>query len=224
MYKIETHLHTSEVSRCGHLRAADMIAQYHAAGYDTVFVTDHFQATSLDPMGDISWEEKMTIFLSGYYRAKAMGDKLGVRVLPGAEFTFSDSPNHYLAYGITKEFLNSYPNMHQLTIAQFSELARKHSVFLIQAHPFRDGKCFPTPEFVQGFEVCNANPGHADDNPRAAASAAENGMLATGGSDAHGPEDVARGGMLSPFPICTTEDFIRLVREGTGEILAEAQL
>ena len=80
MYMIETHLHTSEVSGCGQVRAADMIKRYKAASYDTVFVTDHFQSSSLDPMGDISWEDKITIFFSGYYRAKAMGDKLGVTV------------------------------------------------------------------------------------------------------------------------------------------------
>lgn len=221
MYKIETHLHTSEVSGCGQLRAADMIKRYHAAGYDTVFVTDHFQTTSLDPMGDISWEDKITIFLSGYYRAKAMGDKLGITVLPAAEITFAGSPNHYLAYGITRAFLNAHPDLNKLTIEEFADIAREHHLFLIQAHPFRDGHCYPTPEFVQGFEICNSNPRHNDENPKAAASAAEHGMLITGGSDAHRVEDVARSGIRSPFPIRTTEDYIRLLQEGVGEIFEE---
>ena len=219
MYKIETHLHTSEVSGCGQVRAADMIKRYKAADYDTVFVTDHFQSSSLDPMGDIPWEDKITIFLSGYYRAKAMGDKLGVNVLPGAEFTFAGSPNHYLAYGITREFLTDHPDVNKLTIEEFVSLARENSIFLVQAHPFRDDSCFPTPEYVDGFEVYNSNPRHNDYNDRAAACARENGMLITGGSDAHRPEDVALSGVRSPFPVTSVDDYIRLLKSGQAEIM-----
>lgn len=221
MYKIETHLHTSEVSGCGQVRAADMIKRYKAAGYDTVFVTDHFQSSSLDPMGDIPWEDKITIFFSGYYRAKAMGDKLGVTVLPGAEFTFAGSPNHYLAYGITREFLTDHPDVNKLTIEEFVSLARENSIFLIQAHPFRDDSCFPTPEYVDGFEVYNSNPRHNDYNDRAAACAKEHHMLITGGSDSHRPEDIALSGVGSPNPIRTVDDFIRLIKTGQAVILEE---
>lgn len=221
MYKIETHLHTSEVSGCGQVRAADMIKRYHAAGYHTVFVTDHFQSSSLDPMGDIPWADKITIFFSGYYRAKAMGDKLGVTVLPGAEFTFKGSPNHYLAYGITREFLTAHPDVNKLTIEEFVSLARENHLFLVQAHPFRDESCYPTPQYVEGFEVFNSNPRHNDYNDKAALCAADNGLPATGGSDAHRPEDVALSGVRSPFPVESSEDYIRLLKSGLAEIIEE---
>jgi len=219
MYKVETHLHTSEVSGCGQVRAAEMIKRYHAAGYHTVFVTDHFQSSSLDPMGDIPWTDKITIFFSGFYRAKAMGDKLGVTVLPGAEFTFAGSPNHYLAYGITREFLTAHPDVNKLTIDEFASLARENGLFLIQAHPFRDESCYPTPEYVEGFEIFNSNPRHNDYNEKAAASAKEHRLLITGGSDAHRPEDIALSGIASPFPVESTEDYIRLLKSGEGVIL-----
>ena len=42
MYKIETHMHVSETSGCAHLTADEMIKRYAEAGYDTVFLTDHY--------------------------------------------------------------------------------------------------------------------------------------------------------------------------------------
>ena len=221
MHKIETHLHTSEVSHCGQVRADKMIKAYYEAGYDTVFVTDHFQSNTLDTLGQIPWEEKTAIFLSGYYRAKTQGEALGMTVLPGAEFAFPGHPNHYLAYGITKEFLDAHPQLHKKTPEEFIDIARANGLFLIQAHPFRDGHCYPVPEFVAGFEVCNSNPRHDDDNDKADASAREHGMLRTGGSDAHRPEDIALSGVGSPFPIHSAEDYIRLLKSGEAVILEE---
>ena len=58
MYKIETHLHTAEVSLCGRIRARDMVSRYYEAGYSTLFITDHFQPNSIDSLGGIPWEER----------------------------------------------------------------------------------------------------------------------------------------------------------------------
>ncbi|MBO5052223.1 MAG: hypothetical protein J6D31_08510 [Clostridia bacterium] len=124
MFKAETHCHTREVSGCSRKSAKYMIKLYKEAGYSTVFISDHFQAGSLDVLGEIPWNEKMTIFLSGYYRAKYEGDLLGITVLPAAEICFDDSANHYLAYGITKEFLDAHPNLHKMSSAEFLPIAR----------------------------------------------------------------------------------------------------
>ena len=221
MYKIETHLHTAEVSLCGRIRARDMVNRYYEAGYSTLFITDHFQPNSIDSLGDIPWEEKTAVFLSGYYRAKAAGDELGVTVLPGAEFTFPDSPNHYLAYGITKGFLDAYPELHKYSAGEFVSLAHQNGIFVVQAHPYRDGKCCPTPEYADAFEVYNANPRHADYNDQAEACAKAHGLPGTAGSDAHRSEDVAGSGVLSPFPIRSAEDYVRLLTTGQVRLIRE---
>lgn len=221
MYKIETHLHTAEVSLCGRIHAPELVRQYRAAGYSTLFITDHFQPNSIDSLGDISWEEKTAIFLSGYYRAKTAGDELGIEVLPAAEFTFPGSPNHYLAYGITKAFLDANPELHKHSIKEFAALARENGIFLVQAHPYRDEKCYPTPEYVDALEVYNSNPRHNDYNNQAAAYAAAWGLPATAGSDAHRPEDVACSGVLSPYPIRSAEDYARLLISAQAELIRE---
>ena len=48
MFKTETHLHVSEVSRCARLTAAEMVEQYRAKGYTTLIVTDHFSKNTID--------------------------------------------------------------------------------------------------------------------------------------------------------------------------------
>ena len=48
MYKIEPHLHTTHVSRCGQLEAQEIVAGYKAAGYSALIVTDHFNRTTFD--------------------------------------------------------------------------------------------------------------------------------------------------------------------------------
>ena len=219
MYKIETHLHTSEVSRCGQVHAYNMVKNYKEAGYSTLFITDHFQPNTLDTLGDIPWEDKTSIFLSGYYRAKTAGDELGITVLPGAELTFPGSPNHYLVYGITKAFLDAYPQLHRKTVEEFFAITREQGLFVVQAHPYRDNSCYPTPEYADAFEICNSNPRHNDYNEKAAACAAQNRLPATGGSDAHRPEDVALSGVRSPFPVESAEDYIRLLKSGQAEII-----
>lgn len=219
MFKTETHLHTSEVSRCGKLSSTQMIKLYNEAGYKTILVTDHFQANVLDTLGDIPWEDKVTIFLSGYYRAKTAGEKFEMHVLLGAEFCFTGQPNHYLAYGITKEFLCAHPDLHKMSIGEFYPIAKAAGVYMIQAHPYRDDNCHPTPEYADAVEVFNGNPRHNDYNDRAESYAMENGFPMTSGSDAHQMPDVAQGGILTEEPITTIEGYIEAVKSGKLELI-----
>lgn len=219
MFKTETHIHTREVSDCSRKRARDMVALYKEAGYSTVFITDHFQPNSIDVLGDIPWSDKMAIFLSGYYKAKHEGEKLGVNVLLGAEFRFADSKNHYLAYGITKEFLDAHPDLHKMAAAEFLPIARAEGVFIVHAHPYRDDRNCATPELVDAIEVYNSNPRHEDYSERSVALAKEYDLPITAGSDAHRDEDIAGSGIETEEEIKTTADFIRLVKERKVRIL-----
>ncbi len=222
MFKTETHLHTEEVSPCAHVRARQMVKKYKEAGYSTIFITDHFQTNTIDALGSIDWKDKMTIFLSGYYIAKCEGDKIGVNVLMGAEICFTGVPNHYLVYGITKEFLEKYPELHTYGIEKFSKIAKENGIFIIQAHPYRDGVCFPTPNFVDGIEVYNSNPRHEDNSQKSISLLKEYNLLVSAGSDSHREEDIALSGIETEEEIKTTDDFINLVKKGKVKIIKSA--
>lgn len=219
MYKTETHLHTAESSYCGKLKAEEMINIYAEAGYSTVFVSDHFHHMFFDRLGDISWEEKMAIFLAGYYRAKVVGDRIGVNVLMSAEFTFRNSPNDYLAYGFDKEFLYEHPEIPDLTPEEFSALAKQNNIFLVQAHPLRDRFCYATPELVDAFEVSNSNPRHENYDEECSKIAKDNNLFVTAGSDAHRIEDVAKSGIITEREIKTAQDYIEVVKSGNLEFI-----
>ena len=219
MFKTETHLHTLEISLWSQIRASQLIKKYKEAGYSTVFITDHFQFNTLDTYGDISWELKTTLFLSSYYLAKCEGDKLGVNVLMGAEIRFTGDVNHYLIYGFTKEFLDKYPNIHTYGIEKFSKIAKENGVYIIQAHPYRDDECFPTPEYIDAVEVYNSNPRHNDYSEKSQELVEKYNFPISAGSDTHRLEDIALSGVETEEEIKTVEQFIKLVKERKVKVI-----
>lgn len=219
MFKTEPHLHVQEVSQCSHIRADQMIKLYKEAGYDTVFITDHFSPNFLNSLGDIPWKDKITIFLSGYFKAKEAGRKYGVTVLPAAEVSILNSPNDYLVYGITREFLEVHPDLCLNGVDNFYKIAKQNGIFIVQAHPYRDNVCYPTPEYVDAFEIYNSNPRHDDQNDKAKECALNNNLYTSAGSDGHRLDDVALSGVLSENKISTVEDYIELIKSGKAEII-----
>ena len=219
MYKTETHLHTAEVSGCAHVSAKEMVKAYAEAGYTTVFITDHYKKRYFELLGDIPWEEKIEKYLSGYMLAREEGEKLGIHVLFAIELTFKDGWNDYLVYGITPDFLRTHPRLHESSIEEFYSFAKSFGFLVIQAHPFRNNECFPTPEYVDGFEIYNSNPRHKDYSEKTETLVKENNLLYTAGSDAHQDEDIGLSGVLSDFPISNADDFIRLIESGCATII-----
>lgn len=41
MFRVDTHIHTSEVSPCGKLTARETVEGYRKAGYDAICISDH---------------------------------------------------------------------------------------------------------------------------------------------------------------------------------------
>ena len=226
MFKTETHLHTSNVSLCARLSASEMIDIYHNAGYKTVFVSDHFHKACMDRYGDIPWTDKIASFVSGYEEAKEAGKKYGMNVILAAEFGFVNAfpYNHYLAYGVTADFLAKCEKILEQDISALAPFAKQNNIFLVQAHPYRDEECFPTPEYVDAIEVYNSNPGHRDFSEKSFELAKKHGLYMTAGSDAHGNKCAARSGVLSECEIKTAQDFIELIKSGKAEIVFDKEV
>ncbi|MBQ3725015.1 MAG: PHP domain-containing protein, partial [Oscillospiraceae bacterium] len=162
MYKIEPHLHTTHVSRCGRLEAKEIVAGYKAAGYSALIVTDHFNRTTFDYLGidPAGKSDRIGAFLEGYRRVREEGERQGLRVFKGAELRFDECENDYLLYGWANELLAEPEEIFRMGIAAFSPIARGQGALLIQAHPYRHG-CTPAiARYLDGVEVYNANPRH----------------------------------------------------------------
>lgn len=220
MFKTETHLHTSEGSVCGRMTAEEMVKAYHDAGFQTIFISNHFGTQFFAPWGELSWDETIERFMLGYRKGKEAGEKLGMNVLFSAEIEF-DEPRglHYLVYGIDEAFLKAYPYLMRMSVEEFSQVAKQYGILFIQAHPYRDTNLLVTLQLVDGFEVRNPNPRHVSNDEHAEQTAAEYGLYRTAGSDAHRSEDVGRTAMLSETEIKSVEDYIELVKSRRAEIL-----
>ena len=188
-YWYETHMHTSEGSGCGANSAAEQVRAYKERGYQGIIITDHFiNGYSTCPRSrNLSWEQKMNYVVSGYKAAKKEGDKWGLDVFLGWEYTIKGSD--FLTYGLDWDFLISYPDLDRLEIQEYSALVREHGGFIAQAHPFRDQSYiqnkFPaSPQYLDAVEVFNASdPSYT--NGKAMAFAKKHDLPVQAGSDAH---------------------------------------
>lgn len=209
--KIDLHVHTSEVSGCGKVPAAEMARLYHEAGYDAIVITDHLIAGK---NAEMPMDERVNWYLSGYRAAKAEGERLGLTVLLGAELRFNCGHEDYLLYGIMET--DVAPIMRDLDggilPGDFYRRIRENGrMTLIQAHPFRPELRQAPLDELDGIEVYNGHPEHDSHNDLAMARAMQGGegFIKTSGSDAHKVHHVGRGGMIVDEPI---EDSVQLVR------------
>ncbi len=211
-YLVETHAHTSEVSRCARCYAPEFGELFAAHGYSTVFLTNHFTSYTFLKAGLQSWNEWVDYFLRGYELA-AEAAKGRFRVILGMEICFDEGDNDYLIYGITEKFLRENEGLTALSPKTFYPLAKENGLLVVQAHPFRFGMTLTKPDYLDGYEVFNGNPRHNSNNEFAALWAKKYEKLTTAGSDFHQPGDCGASGMIFNNDIRTNEDFITALKK-----------
>ena len=220
----EMHAHTSNTSRCAHIKAEDMINDYIKAGYDGIVVTDHLSPSTFAHFEGkaVSWKEKIDFFLRGYNAAKnAANGKIKVFLGMEIRFYFPEDANmnDYLVYGVTEKFLYDNVDIDRMRIHEFSELVHKNGMAIFQAHPFRCGMTVTNPKYLDGIEVYNGCPRHNSYNSIANMWADENSLLKTSGSDYHEHEDTARGGLIFDREIIDNKDLVKALLGTTPEII-----
>ena len=220
-YLYETHMHTAEVSACAVSAAADQARAYKRRGYAGIIVTDHFiNGNSVIPY-NLQWDRQMKLFAAGYEKAKKEGDKLGLDVFFGWEFTIEGSD--FLTYGLTPDFLLAHPGLDRLNIGEYSALIRSAGGFIAQAHPYRSAPYiknqFPAePSLLDCVEVYNAS--MPDDvNEKARAFAERSGLLMQSGSDSHNTELRFPSGVALGKKADSIFDIIGAIKTGAAEMI-----
>lgn len=218
MFRYETHLHTREGSACSSAPADEMARAHKAAGYDGIFVTNHFFNGNTSVPADLPWEERVCRYCEGYEIAKKTGDEIGLKVFFGIEWCVYNAD--MLIYGIDKDWIiaNEQLLMHTDERKLFSEL-HKIGAFIVHAHPFRYDPYIHHitlyPKDVDAVETINAS--HRDPmyNQRAALYADMYGLPKTGGSDSHHLDKLFGGGICVPEEINSPADYLRQIQNGT---------
>lgn len=217
--KIEMHTHTSEASPCANVSAMQIPALYQQAGYDAVVITDHYCKWAQDRSGSETSEAYAQYFLNGYRTAKTAGNQIGFPVLLGAEANLPGSPNDYLLYGITEEFILQHPDLHEMSLKKLYNLCKKEHILLLQAHPYRT-YCTPAdPAYLDGAESYNGNPRHNNQNELAKEWTQKYHLIQSSGSDFHELEDVAKGGIETTIPVTDSRTLYQVLCSGNYTLL-----
>lgn len=219
MFKYDVHIHTTETSGCGMVPAAQVVRMYKDAGYEGIVITDHYYDGYFDNLGNVSWEDKINAWLSGYLSAKAEGDKIGLTVIPGMEIRFDDNPNDYLVYGADETFLRNNPELYKMGLGKFKIFAEDNGLLIYQAHPYRLFVTVAPAELLDGVEVFNGNPRHNSHNGDAYKFAVENNLKMLSGSDFHQTQDLARGGIILDHRINNIDELLGVLKSQEYELI-----
>lgn len=207
--KIEMHAHTSEVSQCAHVPAAEMVRIYKQLGYDAVVLTNHLAPYM--PIPD--WKGRVDFFLDGYRLAKLEGEKQGLPVFFGVEINFTENHNDYLIYGLTEEFMKTMPDVLDWGLERFYPWAKQQGLLTFQAHPYRFYIVPINPAFLDGVEVHNGTPRHQSHNEKAMQLAKEHHLLEVSGSDFHEYGDEGLGGIITSVDVKNVGDLTDVLKK-----------
>lgn len=224
MFKCETHLHTSPVSRCARATVEENLLFYKSLGYDGVFITNHFLDGNIQIDRSLPYEEQIAYFFSDYEQGVEIGEKLGIKVFPGVEITYGGTD--FLIYGLDTQWYLQHPEILTMEKTEELTLMMESGALIIQAHPFREAgyinhiRLFP--RHVHGVEIINGCRSEGE-NHMAKLYAEHYGLLPFAGSDNHTASAQKRlAGMSFDTPICTVEDFVERIKSGAGELFTEA--
>ena len=222
-YRYETHMHTREGSACASSTGAEHARAHKEAGYDGIFITDHFFNGNSAVPRELPWRMRCEQFCRGYEGAKEEGDKIGLSVFFGFEYAMFGA--EVLVYNLSKEWLMEHEDIDRMNPREAFKIMRADGAFLVQAHPFRERGYIDHihlyPRDIAGVEAINAAHKGEDRrmNDRAFAYANMYRLPVTSGSDTHHTYELNGGGIITPEPIVTPLDYLRMMQEGKLRLL-----
>lgn len=220
MYKYETHLHTSPVSRCARATVEESLDFYKNMGYDGVFITNHFLDGNINIEADKPYEEKIEFYFSDYEKALEIGEKLGIKVFYAQELSYRGTD--FLIYGLDKEWYLNHPEIMEMKKSDELALMMENEALVIQAHPYREASYIDHirlfPRCIHGVEIVNACRSE-EENQMAKIFAEHYGLLEFAGSDNHsGANQPNLAGVCFTDPILSIQDFIQKVKNKKAKI------
>lgn len=222
IYQYETHAHTSETSKCSRLTSLELVRFYQSLGYAGLCITDHFFNGNTTVPPDLSWRNRVELFCKGYENAFAEGNRIGIDVFFGWEYSYHGSD--FLTYGLNKDWLLDHEGLLQLDVNEYCDLVHKCGGFIVHAHPFREANYIPMihllPRKVDAVEINNASmPDEV--NERAEQYADSYGLLKSAGSDTHFYGKPRLSGLQLTRKLTGIEDMVSSIKSGEAAIFTQ---
>lgn len=220
MYRYETHLHTSPVSKCAKADVRESLEFYKSIGYDGVFITNHFIDGNCNHDPDASYKEQINFYFSDYEKAAELSSQIGIKVFCGVEMTYKGTD--FLIYGLAKQWYLEHPEIVEMKKSDELTFLAENGALVIQAHPFREARYIDHirlfPRHVFGVEIINGCRSDFENN-MAKNYAGNYELYGFAGSDNHSAGRQPKlAGMCSDTPIADETDFINRVKSGKMEI------
>ncbi len=217
-YKYETHTHTSEVSRCSNIKAAQLVQFYRDLGYRGLCITDHFLNGNTTVPSELPWEERVELFCQGYKYAYLEGKKIGIDVFFGWEYSYRGTD--LLTYGLDQEWLLKHPEVMNIDINEYCDLVHSYGGFIAHAHPFREAEYIDMirllPRKVDAVETANSC--RSDFENKLADQYADNySLLKIAGSDNHKGRLRRFSGLQLSSSVKDVKELILAVKQGEAE-------
>jgi predicted metal-dependent phosphoesterase TrpH len=210
-YKYETHLHTSESSRCSSSSGAELVRYFKSLGYTGVFVTDHFLNSNTTVPHDAPWPERVALLCHGYEVAAKEGAKLDLDVFFGWEY--GGGWLHLITYGLGKDWLLANPDVLEWDLLSYLDRVHEDGGSIVHAHPFREGvetvQLVPTK--VDAVEVLNAARSN-ESNRHALDFATSFDLPHVAGSDIHHAGQKRLCGVLTSRRLTDARDYVAAVK------------
>lgn len=222
LYKYETHAHTSEVSKCASISSQDIVRFYKNKGYTGLFITDHFLNGNTLVSQDLPWDKKIEWYCSGFEKAYEEGQKIGIDVFFGWEYTYKGSD--FLTYGLDKAWLLNHPDLLSHSLIEYCDLVHHDGGFIVHAHPFRQAVYIDMirllPDKVDAVEVNNAC--RTDFENRQAMEYANNhNLIKFAGSDNHSGLIGKYSGIQLNRRVKNVNDMIQAIKNGEASVFIE---
>lgn len=213
MYKYDTHVHTAEASGCATASGAEQARRYKELGYDGIIITDHFFNGNSAIHNYYDWYDRVRQFCKGYENAKAEGDRIGLKVFFGIEYSYFGTD--LLTYGIDKDWLYQNDNIMDVSVYEYIKRVHDAGGIIVHAHPFREASYINEvklmPKWVDGVEVYNAGNYDEKFNERAKWYAEQYNLPITAGTDNHHLIAERISGICTEQPLESIEDYIDAV-------------
>ena len=221
-YKYETHLHTSDTSKCGCSSSAEFALHFKSLGYAGIFVTDHFLNGNTTVPQDLPWRERIDLFCQGYERTALHGAKLGLDVFFAWEYSYGWA--HFLTYGLGKDWLLANPDMLSWEVLDYFDRVHADGGSIVHAHPFRENieMVHLFPGKVDAVEIINAERTN-ESNRHALDFAVSYGLPRTAGSDIHSIRQKRLCGVTSPRRLSGGIDYMAEIRNGEAIMFDDIQ-
>lgn len=215
MYKYDTHVHTAEASGCATASGAEQARRYKELGYDGIIITDHFFNGNSAIHHYYDWYDRVRQFCKGYENAKAEGDKIGLKVFFGLEYSYFGAD--LLTYGVDKDWLYQNDNIMDVSVYEYIKRVHDAGGIIVHAHPFREADYIKEiklmPKWVDGVEIYNTGNHYIDEkfNERAKWYAEQYDLPITAGTDNHHLTSERISGISTEQPLESIEDYMDAV-------------